>query len=304
MKIVMLCDAETHFMCNALPYLGKGSVQLPRNIKTHGEFYLTELVKPYPDPGRTVTSDNWFTTLKGATHLTEKGLHFVGTIKDKPYLPKALTEAKIDIGESIAVFNYENEVTLLCHRANKTKKVQLISTLHNNPSVIEKKKTDIQMFYNATKGGVDTFDQLCSKTSCIRMTNRWTLCFFFGVINLAYTNTYILHQVNKTKKQGTLSRREFGMKLGEQLCKPWAMKRLQIASIPRELRVLIGSVFNVVCDYLPDSTPEAARTRKRCYMCPPTKNIRTKQLCSRCSRPTCPRHEVLYCGTCDPGGKI
>lgn len=85
----MLCDAETNFMCNALPYLGRGSVQLLKDIKTRGEYYLLELTRLYPARGRTVTSHDWFSTLWGATILKERGLHIVGTIKPKLYLPKA-----------------------------------------------------------------------------------------------------------------------------------------------------------------------------------------------------------------------
>lgn len=42
MKIVMACDADTHYMCNALPYLGKGTVVLQRPC-TMGEHYTEAL---------------------------------------------------------------------------------------------------------------------------------------------------------------------------------------------------------------------------------------------------------------------
>ena len=90
MKIVMMCDAESHFLCNAIPYLGKGTVDLS-TYKTHGEYYIMELTAPFPRHGRVVTTDNWFSSLQATVALRKKGLDFVGTIKDKPYLPKPLT---------------------------------------------------------------------------------------------------------------------------------------------------------------------------------------------------------------------
>ena len=302
----MLCDADTHFMCNAIPYRGKGSVELPRGM-CHGEHYIMELTRPFTRRGRTVTTDNWFSTLQGAMSLVEKGIEFVGTIKPKPYLPKALMDQKLKVGESVAVFNYEQKVTLLCHMGSKTKKVQLLSTMHHNPTVVEKIKTDVQMFYNATKGGVDTFDQLCNKTSCIRMTNRWPLCFFFGILNLAYTNAYILHQV-QNEGTNTLTRKEFGMKLAERLCKPWAMKRLQAASLPRELRYLIGSVYGVVSDFPPDepapgrnvpTAPAVPTKRMRCHLCPRSSNTKSRVFCANCRKYTCPKHYKITCNVCD-----
>ena len=197
MKIVMMCDAETHFLCNAIPYLGKGTVDLEK-YATHGEFYIMELTEGFHRNGRVVTTDNWFSTMAGAKALKKKGVDFVGTIKDKPYLPKVLNQMKLEPGQSVAMYHYDNNMTLLCHQASKTKKVQLLTTIHHSPCVVEKKKTDIQMFYNATKGGVDTFDQLCANTSCIRSTRRWPLCFFFNIVNIAYSNSFILHQVITT----------------------------------------------------------------------------------------------------------
>lgn len=250
----MLCDSETHFMCNAIPYLGKGAVTLPRDIKTYKEYYMTELTQPFQRQGRSVTADDRFSTLSGALKLRERGLEFVGAIKPEPSLPKAVLDAKLKDGETVASFNYNKKVTLLCYQTNETEKVQLLSTIHHNPTVVEKAKTDVQLFYDTTKGGVDMFDQLCTKTSCSRMTHRWSLCFFFGIINMAYTNAYILHQIQNRDRR-TMTRREFGMKLAEELCKPWALKRLQSATLPCELRYLIGSVY-VMNDMISYHSPD------------------------------------------------
>ena len=300
MKIVMLCDADTHFLCNAIPYLGKGTVDLA-NYKTHGEFYIMELTSPYTRHGRVVTTDNWFSSLQAAVALKKKGLDFVGTIKDKPYLPKPLSVMKIKVGESVAMYHYEENVTLITHQANKTKRVKLLTTIHHKPSIMEKVKTDPQMFYNATKGGVDTFDQLCANTSCIRSTRRWPLCFFFNIINMSFTNSYIMHQV-QVRRGPKLSRHQFGLQLVDHLTRMWAVSRLQMKSLPRELRYTIGSVFAVDPEISADTDSGqddmGAKKRNRCQMCPRSSNKKSRVTCVQCKRFTCPDHYVVTCKQC------
>ncbi|KAK3861559.1 hypothetical protein Pcinc_032471 [Petrolisthes cinctipes] len=128
------------------------------------------------------------------------------------------------IGESVAAFNYEDKVTLQCTKVSNTKMKQLLSTIHHNPKKIEKEKTDIQMFYNATKGGVDSFDQRCCALSCSRKTRRWPLCLFYGIINLAMVNSYIIYQ---SKERTPMTRRDYHRHVAEKLSYLWAVSRLQ-----------------------------------------------------------------------------
>ena len=298
----MLCDAETHFLCHALPYLGKGSVDLSKTpYKTHGEYYIMELTAPFPLEGRVVTADNWFSTLQAAVSLQKKGLDFVGTVKDKPYLPKPHTQMKLKVGDSVALYNYEDKVTHITHQANKKKRVQLLTTIHHRPSVIEKVKTDTQMFYNATKGGVDTFDQLCANTSCIRSTRRWPMCFFFNLLNLSFTNSYILYQV-KTGSGKKLPRHEFGLQVVDHLTRPFALNRLALKTLPRDLRYLIGSTFSVNPELPqdPDLDTEGTKKRSRCYLCPRASNKKSRVFCVHCKKYTCPDHYIIVCQTCIP----
>lgn len=297
LKLVMACDADTHYMCNAIPYLGKGSLEVPR-LQTLGEVFALELTRDYGRRGRTVTTDNWFTSLPLANSLRRTGLELVGTIRQKPYLPKELLSFQMAVGESVAAFNYEDKVTVQCHQGSKQKKVLLLSTVHHKPSVVERRKTDIQMFYNATKGGVDSFDQMCAALSCSRKTRRWPLCMFYGVINLCMVNSYIVYCAKNPHLK--LSRRDFHGKVAEALSRPWAMHRLSEQHyLMRELRSLIGTTFEVVVD-TPSSDPQSSKTdrRQRCYMCPSKSNTKTRVLCSTCQKCVCPQHEVRTCLNC------
>ena len=79
----------------------------------------------------------------------------------------------------------------------------------------------------------------------------------------------------------SLTRREFGMKLVEQLVKHWAFARLHNKSMPREVKFLIGSVFGVEPEprapaALEDDPPgneEGAKKRQRCRYCPKGSDI-------------------------------
>lgn len=133
-------------------------------------FYIMELTVPYPRHGRVMMTDNWFSSLQAADALKKKGLDFVGTIRDKPYLPEPLSTMKIRVGESVAMYHYEQNVTLISHQAAKLNEYSSLPPFTTNLPLKKKVKADSQMFYNATKGGVDNFDQLCANTSCIRST--------------------------------------------------------------------------------------------------------------------------------------
>ena len=85
----MACDADTYYCLNAIPYLGKGTADLPKGVGL-GDYFTQELVLPFRRAGLTVTCDNWFTSLPLARALLEQGMYLVGTIRPKPYLPQDL----------------------------------------------------------------------------------------------------------------------------------------------------------------------------------------------------------------------
>lgn len=74
------------------------------------------------------------------------------------------------------------------------------------------KKATMVEFYNQTKGGVDTLDEMCSLASCSQKTRRYptTLCNFHGMLNIAFINSYVIRvniTLNANKK--LLSRHEY-----------------------------------------------------------------------------------------------
>ncbi|XP_068206852.1 uncharacterized protein [Palaemon carinicauda] len=139
------------------------------------------LVDPFHRKGHTVTTDYFFTSPPHALALESEGMYLCGTIGQNSYIPQQISEMVLPIKDSVAVFSYEHNLSLQCQQVDRTKKVMLLSSLHHDPPEIEKKKTDIQMFYNSTKGCLDTFDQMCATSL---KTRRWPLCLFYGILNI------------------------------------------------------------------------------------------------------------------------
>lgn len=96
------------------PYLYKGTVELPRGTM-RGEYFTLELTKPHIRKRRTVTTDNWLSSLPLALKLRKRGMEFVGPIREKPHLPKELLTMKLEKGNSVGAYNYNKNVSFLCH---------------------------------------------------------------------------------------------------------------------------------------------------------------------------------------------
>ena len=297
----MACDADTHYMCNAVPYLGKGTVDLPKGTNL-GEYLVLQLTRHLTRHGRTVTCDNWFTSLPLALSLRKGGLELVGTIKQKPYIPKEVILHDMAIGASLAVYNFEHDMTLQVLRSNPTKRVLILSSIHHHPSIVEGEKTDLQMFYNATKGGVDTFDQLCSLSTVSRKTRRWPLCIFYGMLNIAMNNAFILYNLKEVSSDQHLTRRQFYRRMSVELSQTWVQHRnTTMKTMPTELRNLMQDTFNLQHFHspVPEDTPNRKLDkRQRCRLCPPNTNHKTRILCTRCKIPVCSMHEVPLCCRC------
>lgn len=90
-----------------------------------------------------------------------------------------------------------------------------------NVSATQKKKPEIIQYYNKTKIGVDTMDQMLGRYTTKRQTNRWPLAFFYNIVDVASLAAYILYyENNKMIKKKANERRCFLRQLSEELCMP------------------------------------------------------------------------------------
>ncbi|KAK4324272.1 hypothetical protein Pmani_005112 [Petrolisthes manimaculis] len=149
-----------------------------------------------------------------------------------------------------SAFAFIKDITILSYvsrKASKAKKnVMLLSSMHTQPSIGDSGKPEIIEFYNSTKGGVDTFDQMCGAYSTARKTRRWTLSMFYAMLNAGLINAWIIHGLNKQKTGGHfIQRKAFLQELALDLMKPHAQHRLNESHISQSLCLNICSVFQL-----------------------------------------------------------
>ena len=297
LKLVLACDCSTSYMFNAIPYLGKGSIKKSKEIN-QGQILTLKLLEDYTNTGRTVTTDNWFTSLPLANALREVSMNIVGTVKRKPYIPAIMNEVCKTRKIGTTAYLFHGDTTLVSYKAKKDKVVTLLSTLHHSIEFGHKNKSTLLLYYNKHKGGVDTCDQLCANYSCSRQTRRWTICIFLGILNIACMNSYVIHN-GKCTKEGiqSLSRRDFLKKMGYELIKKWAFTRFSLPGQHFSVKTLMKQVFNF--SMTSGDTPRTSEGKQqRCNICPRSKDRKTKELCRQCKKPSCKEHSNLFCVNC------
>jgi len=342
-KFFLLCDVATRYMVNGIPYLGKGSN--PSNTPA-GTYFTKRLVQHIAGSCRNITADNWFSSIALADELLQEfSVTFIGTIKkNKPHLPSQLVDIKYKnrpLGSSAFVF--KTDMTAVSYVPKKNKIVTLVSTLHDDDVISPRSgKPEIILNYNQTKGAVDAFDQMCERNNCARKTNRWNVCIFYEMMNIACTNAYVIYvhnffkQLSRTqrttsttgqKKTGTtqkknseqvttrsqkkdytkpLSRLEFLIKLQEQLATPWMKKRLN-TPLPNTIRSLIYQCLEMEYPQViqPTRANEDSQPCKRlyCTFCNYKKQRKSKMKCNFCNRPVCGEHHKNICIECENSKK-
>jgi hypothetical protein len=124
LKFWCLCDAKTAYCLHMRPYLGTdhGAVRAT-GLGKRVVLDLTERL----DAGRTVVTDNFFTSLELLRELHARNLGLVGTVrKNRRELPPEFTAKKSEAGSSI--FGFNADATLVSYAPKKNKRVVLVSS--------------------------------------------------------------------------------------------------------------------------------------------------------------------------------
>lgn len=309
-KIVMLVDNSTKYMVDAEPYLGSFT---KTDRVPLGEYFVKKLTRTVHGTNRNITMDNWFTSVPLAKGLVKElyKLTLVGTLRaNKREIPVEFQNERTR-RTGTAMFCYDNELTLLSYKAKPQKVVFLLSTCHEEGTINEQtKKPTMVEFYNETKGGVDTLDQMCSIASCSRKTRRWPLCNFYGMLNIAFVNSYVIYVTNTIEaKKKPLSRREYLKALHHKLIEPHMQKILLIPTLQTSLRDSITQILNTagssnkgIINETEQSNaadvPPQQNKRKICAICPSKKRRMTKSKCTKCNKSLCGEHKLDVCHKC------
>lgn len=294
LKLVTMCDAKTFYMCSAKPYIGKEAREGQYSIPTQYVLYLTENIK---GTNRNCTMDNWFSSYEVAEKLLERKLTMVGTMrKNKRVIPKQLLETRgRDVSSSM--FVYDERSILVSYVPSKNKTVVLLSTMHTQGDIDDQtKKPEVILFYNHTKGGVDTFDQLCHLTTVSRKTRRWPLRIFYGMVDIAGVNTYVIYKCNVTGDK-IPKRSAFLKELAFALVEDRLKERMHNSRLPREMKNTIRVILK--CEDEAERPVEKPNLPLgRCDYCPRSKNRKARNRCEHCGKSVCAEHRLSICIDC------
>ncbi|UYV69595.1 hypothetical protein LAZ67_6004045 [Cordylochernes scorpioides] len=304
LKVYALCDARTFYTLNLEVYCGKQPEGSYQKSNTPSDI-VKRLITPISGTHRNITTDTWCTSFPLAQELLENNkLTLVGTLrKNMKEIPKEfLPNRSRPIYSSLFGFNQDKSIVSYVPKRNKA--VMLLSTMHSTPTIDEESgdrlKPEIVTFYNQTKCGVDVMDQMCDTYSVSRRTNRWSLCLFFNVINIAGINSEVIFKA-LTNNPKPNPRRIFLKNVALQLCQDHLKVRAQLKNLPRSLRDLISfhckEAEGTQVEEISVSEPEPKR-RKRCYVCPCTKNRMSTMTCCKCNKNICKEHSNQICQNC------
>lgn len=264
---------------------------------------MKKLCEPFYRSHRVVTFDNFFTNYELANILKQNGLFCVGTLrKNKPFIPKEfLPNRTREVGSNL--FGYRANMTLVSYTQKVNHAVLLLSTYHHAPEVDpESGKSEINLFYNKTKGGVDTLDQLCHAYTVQRRTNRWPFAFFMNLINVAGVAANVIYKTTFQVQSSTKfsQRKKFLHDLTEQLVHEQIKRRSRIGLYRLDQLNLDNIVGPSTDEPGPSGEPPAKAARRRCYICPSNQDRKVKQCCEKCKKNVCNDHAVtsIICSRC------
>lgn len=295
LKFFALNDPSTSYLIYALPYLGKIRLDDKLEGEQLSEYYFRKTTDPIHGTNRTVTCDNWFTSVPLLKRMTEEPykLKITGTIKKnkREISAEMKVSAKTASG---AKFCYADGMTLVSYTPKK-KKIVLVISSYKSTDAIENQKSVIISHYNATKGGRSTGCAIHSEFTEQSLASKG----FFGMLDMAAVNARILLKC-KLMRDG-ITRRLTAKKcldaLIMHLVTPHMIRRSKEPSLRIALRVSINTILNQNEEPVVEKRIELA-SRKRCGLCKRDSDRKTKFQCPSCLRPMCDEHRTYLCIDC------
>lgn len=172
------------------------------------------------------------------------------------------------------------------------------------------------LFYNETKGGVDTIDQMIGTYTCRMATRRWPVAVFLLMLDVAALNSWVVcaeSGIFSDARHG--ARKLYLRELGLSLVRPLIRLR-KAENLTMKTRAAMEIVLGV---RLPPSLQPRQETdvgRARCFLCVTeqrgvgykksrhTNVNKVKRRCFKCARAVCGNHSKnagQVCTTCMAG---
>ena len=156
---------------------------------------IKDLTTSIINSGRNVTCDNFFTDFSLAIELLEKNLTILGTLrKNKHEIPSSFQcSQKRKLLSTEFGFSKDYALTICSYVPQVNKTILLLSSMHSDNKIQENKpfKPNMILDYNATKGGIDTLDQLVNNYTCKHVANGWPMIIFYWMLDVAAYNSAV-----------------------------------------------------------------------------------------------------------------
>ncbi|XP_011190350.2 uncharacterized protein LOC105217171 isoform X1 [Zeugodacus cucurbitae] len=302
-QLLMLCDAKTLYMCNAM-FNPKGGFR---------ERDVLRLISDITGSRRNIVLPPKFTTIELTNKLMELDMSVLGVF------PNNASELPAD-----SAFNntwrrlYSDPITLIISQSDteiflasgipKTIKIERLYSL----------SCDACKAYNKARCMYSTGNAIPQNDVHIQPN------FFQNILDYALLNSWILF-VLSTNGDNSIKQRDFQRHLGLYLTQQQLKRQLNSNRLTLPQKVQISEVLGEPTEelfasvtaeahkdtnfvYLPTDKmkipdgiklfPKNLKTRLCCRMCPSKNSRKTKTRCQQCLRPLCQKHFIQRCRDC------
>jgi len=211
-KAYMLCDSDNGYCMKFNIYIGKTDEE---DTSPGGITYdlVMELLTKYQAKGHHVFMDNYYTSPRLFVNLWQIGIAATGTMRvNRKGLPRRMKEKKLLKGETMVMHNDG----LMALKFHDRKVVYLLSTTETATMIDTGKRTkeggtkklpQVVQKYNKFMGGVDRCNLMSSKYAVESKTYKWWKRVFFHMLNIAFTNAYVLYKHTTADKPAMTARK-------------------------------------------------------------------------------------------------
>ncbi|XP_030592392.1 piggyBac transposable element-derived protein 4-like [Archocentrus centrarchus] len=231
LKSFVLADVNGYTVDYKL-YTGKNNADSGKGLSFD---VVTELVKKdYLGSGYVVYCDNFYTSPQLFHHLSQQGFGACGTYRQGRVGVPTTQENALNKNSKRGSIRWIRDGELLFVKWMDTREVSMCTTVHpvyTGETVLRwQKDNDGQSQripvprptavaeYDKYMGGVDTSDQMFGTNSVHRKTKRWPMTVFQHLLDIAVTNSFIVHkELSKAQQQKEMIRQAFQEELSAHL---------------------------------------------------------------------------------------
>ncbi|XP_034531492.1 piggyBac transposable element-derived protein 4-like [Notolabrus celidotus] len=294
-KLFVLSDCSNGYTLDISVYTGKGEFASGVGLAYDS---VMSLIKPaHLGQGYHLYVDQFYTSTKLFKDLHSMNIGACGMYRDKrKHFPRTKSNA-LRKSSPRGSIRWIREDPLLFVKWKDTSEVSVCSTIHQaRAGNLVRRRERIKsseiltkyitcpspvLEYNKQTVGVESFDHLIQYFSTHHESIRWYRTLFFQLLDIAVTNSFILHkELCKEKQEEPMNHRAFLEELTAQLC------GVTVAAPAAKAQC---SHMPVAISQQSDSSKKASYGRKTCIRCRQTRklNLSTPWKCKECDVALC-----------------